>query len=101
MIAMPGKMTRWGALNIELRSKPSMVPHSGVWRFGPNPKNDNAAVSKIAVAIPKVPFTISGGNVFGRIRLRRIWKELPPKARDAFTKSIPFNESTLALVILA
>src|SRR4030042_5544793 len=78
----------YGAVNTWLRSALNMEPHSGVGGCAPRPRKDRAAASRMAVAIPNVPKTISGVSEFGRMRPNKIYKVLPPKAREAATKSI-------------
>jgi hypothetical protein len=54
MMANPGKMVRWGAINIKLLPSLSIEPQLGVGGCTPNPKKLSPASAVITLAIPKV-----------------------------------------------
>ena len=79
MVSMKaGARTSSGRVKIELKSRPIMAPHSAHGLRMPRPRNESAATSRTAVAMPRLPATMSGVMEFGRMRLRRM-----PSARFA------------------
>ena len=72
IIASPGKIIVHGADWIKSLESASILPHSGVGACAPSPKNPSAAASKIAVAMARVPCTITGAIEFGNIWEKRI-----------------------------
>ena len=53
------------------RSWPIMEPHSASGGCAPRPRNDSAATSRTAAAMPRVPATTIGVSALGRIRRKR------------------------------
>ena len=100
-IAAPGKRMRCGAANTALRSIPIIEPHSASGGWAPMPRNERAATSMIAAAIPSVPWTMIGVRAFGMIRRRRIPSRDSPRAREAATNSCSRIERTDARVTRA
>ena len=55
MIARPGTVATCGATSSTSRPVETMSPHDAVGGWTPRPRNDNAASSKIALAMKSVP----------------------------------------------
>ena len=80
---MPGKKIRWGAVNSRPISRAIIEPHSASGGWAPSPRNERAATSSTAPAIPRVPATINGVIAFGRIRRKSNPRALSPRALEA------------------
>ena len=82
----PGKSARNGAVWRYRTASVSIVPHSGVdGSCGPSPRKPSPAASMIAVAIARVPATITGDIAFGRMWPNRTFRLGTPTARAART----------------
>lgn len=82
-MARPGKRAIYGAENKKSRPLLNIVPHSGDGGCAPNPRKDNPAAERIAVANLKVPWIIIGDRILGKICLKIMTKSFAPSERTA------------------
>jgi len=67
IIANPGTVTNQGSMARKVIPALIIFPHVGMGGLTPNPRKLRAASIRMAVAIQRVPITIIGPEIFGKM----------------------------------
>ncbi len=91
---MPGNAVRCGALKMNCRPSPSIVPHSAVGDWTPRPRNPSPAASRMLTPMLSVACTSTGVSELRNTCRTMIRRSLAPSPRAASTKGSSRRLST-------